>query len=116
NCGQRWERAKIRSVIHPELKRGPAGRNLGDRVEFSEIHLTDAGQVVVTNEHGVSAKVYQAIKAFARLRPVADRVADIPDSIEILAVGEYGFKGNQVGVDIGNNEDLHRGDASRRVA
>jgi hypothetical protein len=59
---------------------------------------------VVADKDRAREQIDHAIDAFAWFRTVADRIADVPDGLEVAAIVENGFEREQVRVNIGDHK------------
>ena len=60
-------------------------------------------------------KLLEALHDRIRLWPVADDVAEVPDRVDVAGVGEHGFEGDEIGMDVRQDRDAHSGEPSARA-
>jgi len=111
------DRARLQSVQIGAVGRGedggsPAGSLGRLRREVGEIDLAEHAEVVVADQPDRGVLLGERA-ARARLRPIADHVAKAPDGVRTRALdgGQDRFEGVEVGVDVGDDGDPHRGRA-----
>ena len=79
------------------------------RFRVEGIHFDDADcSCIVVAEHTLQVgELGDAFNTFIRVGTVTHQVAQAPDGIEWSGVGEHGFEGEQVGMDVGDDQGSH---------
>ena len=94
-------------LIAPEDLTRPTRRSPGVATKTLDVDLAEHRQVMVAGEHD-GGQLAHAIDALVGARAVANDVAKAPQFVVAIALGfQYGLKGVQVAVHIGDNEGAH---------
>jgi hypothetical protein len=90
---------------------GPADRRRGRRREGRDVEIAEHRQIVVPDQAQRAAFLHDRC-ALVGVGPVADDVAEAPELVDAgaLHVGENRLEGGQVGVDVADDGEAHRGE------
>ncbi len=114
--GRGFEPREKRASLVAQLGLGPARGRGGVACEVLHAERTEDDEVVVTRETQLRSRL-DGRAALVRSWPVADRVAETPDSVDSLRVdlSERCFERMQVRVDVRDDGDQHAADDTTAV-
>lgn len=87
-------------MVHSELQGGPSRRQLRNWIELVDVDLTNAGEIVIADKDWIRKQVHHLVEAFAWTGPVANCIAQVPDSVIFSGVRENRLERHEVCVNV----------------
>ncbi len=104
---QRWQGFQVLAVVGRQHPSRPVDHHACFGIELLSVKLAQHGPVVIAGQ-GQRLQRPQPLDALVGLRPIADQIAQKPDAVILpVGVGQYGLEGDEISVDVGEEEGRH---------